>query len=75
MQTKKQLQTPSTSHNLRYAVAAAVAFTCSFGIFTLIASLLTFAGPRSCPFGIPGILLFLLLPLAPGPVKIFFCPA
>jgi hypothetical protein len=65
--------------NSFYAVAVAVALAVSSafstGIFTLIASSLTFAGPLSCPFGTPGTLEFLLFPLAPGPEMIFFCPA
>lgn len=47
----------------RYAVAVAagppVSATFSFGILILIASSLTLAGPRSCPFGTPAILEFL----------------
>ena len=59
-----------------YAVAVAlglaVSSAFSLGIFTLIASSLTFAGPLSCPLGTPGNLEFLLFPLAPGPEMIFF---
>jgi len=72
--------TPFLFYTLRFSYAVAVALACpvsaafSFGMLIFIASSLTLAGPRSCPLGTPGTLEFLLFPLAPGPVTIFFWP-
>ncbi|RYN93216.1 hypothetical protein AA0119_g9709 [Alternaria tenuissima] len=45
--------------NQTVAAGPPVSATFSFGILILIASSLTLAGPRSCPFGTPAILEFL----------------